>query len=526
MAAPLDLPEALLERFQTVAFERLERIDNAWMALSGGTAAKEAEVEIFREVHTLEGDARVVGFGDVSLICQRLEDLLIAARENGYRVHEDVDIVVTMAIQFAGLLVRKKGSVARGGIDLEGFLAQIEQVLAARLRRSAATPERTPSGRLHLRLDPARKIPSPARERLAVVATTVYVESLGASGRSRERLRGVWEVLSREIAELEAMPIAPLLERHAEAGAELAREMGKSVDIVTEAGNVHVTEAVVEALETAVLHVVRNAIDHGLEVPAHRIREGKPAEGSVKIVARQNEDRVEMTVSDDGDGIDFEVVRRRARELGLASAGALAAADESQLAELLFTPGFSTRESVSEVSGRGVGLDAVRAAVASLGGEVRIRSTRGVGTTIAIAVPNRNAFVDVLLFRAAGPGPTFAVRAEWVAEDAPAPTAGGAAPQTSSPREAVCDPRDWIEQPRATPGAAPRVLRLRRGTSRCAVATDGSLRRGAAIRLCPTPPDALVEVVQLSDGEAVLLHPESLPGAISDVGAAREGGIA
>jgi two-component system chemotaxis sensor kinase CheA len=337
MTAAVILPDALLARFRAVAFERLERVDATWVALTHGSAPPNAEEQLFRELHTLKGDARVVGFADVAVLCQRLEDLLTAARQRRYRVHEDVDIVVTMAIQFVGMLLRKRSGVARSGIDLDGFIAQIEQVLSEWLRRSSEAPDGAVQMRPQLSFDEPEGSPAAARARLSVVATTVYLEHLRASGRSRARLREVWDVLSREIVDFEALPVAPLIARHTAASAELARELGKSVAIVADAGDLRVTKEVFNVLSTAILHGIRNAIDHGLELSAARERAGKPRLPTLRVSLHPRDDLLELEVADDGAGIDFEAVREVAARRGLAPAQWLGVAGPSELAEMLST---------------------------------------------------------------------------------------------------------------------------------------------------------------------------------------------
>ena len=495
MVAPLALPEPLLARFRAAAFERLERIDTTWTALTHGSGSSKGDEEMFRELHTLKGDARVVGFPDVALLCQRLEDLLSAARRRRYQVHEDVDVVVTMAIQFAGMLLRKKAGITRG-IDLEGFLAQIEVVLAEWLRRTSAPPPPSVVG-THLRVE-APKVTAGACGRLSVVATTVYLEQFRASSlRSRERLRRAWESLLREIVELDGAPLSPVLTRHAAAAHDLARELGKSVEVLVEGANLWVDAEVVDALNTAVLHAIRNAVDHGIDSPAVRTSAGKPPGGTIRVRSRQREEMIEIDVVDDGEGVDFASVKRKAARLGLLTEDLIGAEDDGSLTELLFAPGFSTRDQVTEISGRGVGLDAVRAAVRRLGGQVRMESARGRGTSLRFAVPNRRAPVDVRVFRAPGAPVPFAIDTSWEVE----PQVGGNVP---------VDPLALLDLPRSGSPFEGGALALRRADRRCVFASESVWRTASAARLCPTPADCGVEVVRLEEGEALLLKPEVL----------------
>jgi two-component system chemotaxis sensor kinase CheA len=342
METPLALPEPLIARFRAVAFERLERIDATWTALTHGSASPKSDDEMFRELHTLKGDARVVGFSDVAVLSQKLEDLLNEARRRRYRVSDDVDVVVTMAIQFIGMILRKKAGVTRG-IDLEGFLAQIEVVLAESLRRpSASVPPLSLAP--HLRVEASPRPPVASRGRLSAVATAVYLEYLRAGGHSRRRLREAWASLVREIDDLDACPVAPVLASHVAAAKALAAKLGKSVDVVIESGDLSVYSDALDVLNTGVLHAVRNAVDHGIDSPAERERAGKPPVGTVHVLVRCFGDLIEAEVTDDGAGVDFDSVKLKAAKLGLP-AGA-------ELEELLFEPGFSTRDQVTETSGR------------------------------------------------------------------------------------------------------------------------------------------------------------------------------
>jgi two-component system chemotaxis sensor kinase CheA len=350
--------------------------------------------------------------------------------------------------------------------------------------------------RPQLSFDEPEGSPAAARARLSVVATTVYLEHLRASGRSRARLREVWEVLSREIVDFEALPVAPLIARHTAASAELARELGKSVAIVADAGDLRVTKEVFNVLSTAILHGIRNAIDHGVELSAARERAGKPRLPTLRVSLQPRGDLLELEVADDGSGIDFEAVREVAARRGLAPAQWLGVAGPSELAELLFLPGFSTRGVVTEVSGRGVGLDAVRSAARRLGGTAIIESTPGAGTRLKVTVPHRSTSIDVVLFQVPGSEITFAVDAQWCVEGEP------------SGEAARIDLLELLDIPRSGPTGGGQGLCLRHGGARCIVATTGSHDRASALRLCPTPPDADVEVVKLAGTEAVLLRLE------------------
>ena len=211
--------------------------------------------------------------------------------------------------------------------------------------------------------------------------------------RSSQALRAM--VMQVRMIEVEAVFLRlPRLVR------DLSARLGKDVDLRLTGTDTELDRTVVDALGDPLVHLVRNAIDHGLEPAAARIAAGKPPTGVLEIGARHAGGSVVITVRDDGRGIDAAAVGRRAVERGL-----IAAADQIDMAaaiELLFAPGFSTVQEMNEVSGRGVGMDAVRDTVRSLGGEVTLSSVSGEGTTTQLRLPLTLAIVSALLVEVAG----------------------------------------------------------------------------------------------------------------------------
>jgi two-component system chemotaxis sensor kinase CheA len=160
--------------------------------------------------------------------------------------------------------------------------------------------------------------------------------------------------------------------------------------------------SILDRLSDPLVHLVRNAVDHGIETTEARVAAGKPEVGHLTIAARRVKDSIRIAVSDDGRGIDLEAVRARAVERGLVVLDLAEDLSPEDIASFVFHPGLSTAERISRVSGRGVGMDAVRATIESLGGQVELNTERGVGTTTTLAVPIAAAVQRVLLVEAAG----------------------------------------------------------------------------------------------------------------------------
>lgn len=205
--------------------------------------------------------------------------------------------------------------------------------------------------------------------------------------------------LQEDIRRIQTFPLASVLDPLPRAVRNMARDAGKDVELVVVGGDLELDKKVLEALRDPLYHLLRNAVDHGIESPDDRRAAGKPPQGKITLRAEHRGDAITITVEDDGPGIDLEAVRRRARERGLLSERTAEQANEQLLLDLLFSPGFTTRKRVGSLSGRGVGLDAVRTSIEELHGNVSVQTRRGRGALIAISLPLTIYVVHALILR-------------------------------------------------------------------------------------------------------------------------------
>ena len=241
-----------------------------------------------------------------------------------------------------------------------------------------------------------------------LVVHRTRVESLAAEARMPTLTQAIQD-LTRSSQALQAMvmqvrmiPVEAVFLRFPRLVRDLSSKLGKHVELKLAGQDTELDRTVVEALGDPIVHLVRNALDHGLEPPEERMRTGKHATGTLEISAQHAGGNVVITVTDDGRGIDPAQIARRAAERGLIPLDAIESVDGARAVELLFEPGFSTVEQTSDLSGRGVGMDVVRAAVRQLGGEVLISSEVGTGTTAQIRLPLTLAIMPALLVEAGG----------------------------------------------------------------------------------------------------------------------------
>lgn len=326
-------------------------------------------------------------------------------------------------------------------------------------------------------------------------------------GERLEELDTAASAVRRSATALRLIPVERVFSRFPPLAADLARERGKRVRVELHGEGTELDKATADALLDPLLHLVRNAVDHGVEPPEERRAAGKPETATIRLSAAQEGDRVRIEVEDDGRGLDRARILARARQLGLVAAEDQPDAEETD--DLLFVPGFSTRLQADEVSGRGVGLDVVRDAVQRLRGQVRVEDGDEGGTRFVLLVPLTVALVPVLFFQAAGE--TFAIPALDVEE-----TLRAGAPGRVGPAETV-DVRDealpLVRLDRVfgwDPAPDPRfVLVLRRGARAAALGADRLLAQdAAAVRALPAAlggPRGVSGAVVDARGRVVLL---------------------
>ena len=472
------LPEDLVAQFRTVALERLDRIENAWAQVLAQINDDAANL-LHREVHTLKGESRVLGFTDVNLVCHKLEDMLELARTRGYAVDDDFDLSVNMALRFMGMLVHKKVGERLGGIDLPGFVKQIDEVLAKATEQGRP---RTRTGKQAVVAKPrAMTLPQALRDQLGPLAVDAFIEYASSRGHRRNRLRASWQSFRDLIGLHRAVVGTAQLIKHRTGALSLAKELGKHADVSFELGTAEVTTEMLAALDVAALHLIRNAIDHGIT-----------QSGRVRLRGGARDDGFVLVVEDDGPGINWDQIRARAIELGLLDASIAPQLEAGALLEVMCQPGFSTRREASDVSGRGVGLDAVRAAVTELGGALSVASSPGGGTAWTVRLPPVQLTMPALAIHATGlPFPVL-FDASWQRTDRP-----GRALDLA--RELGVGSGD---------GGVPYAFAS--GDRVVVVPCVAPPEPVVARRVIATLPEAIGEVVVIETTEALLLRPRAL----------------
>src|SRR5438309_814956 len=392
-------------------------------AAGEATSLPEEVATLFRAVHTLKGAAYTVGCAPVGDLAHRIEDMLEAVRERRLALTPPVIEGIFASVDVLRLFL---GSARVSSPDVPGAVARTLQVLDAlrpmpapvvigepalgvELETHAAASEPSlprfvlppPDAGVRRAIDPAGARPS---IRVHLDRLDPLMNLVGGLVLARSRL----DPRAGQVERVhELVPIGRLFSRFTRPAREAAREAGKQVTLALEGESVEVDNAVMELIADPLLHLVRNAIDHGIESPEERRGAGKPGQATVTLRAYPQGSFVYVQIADDGRGMDPASLREHASRQGFLRPEQAAALSDREALTLVFLPGFSTAGAVTTTSGRGVGMDVVRTNVSRLSGEIDLHSEQGVGTRITIKLPLTVVISDALLVRAGGE--TFAI---------------------------------------------------------------------------------------------------------------------
>lgn len=253
------------------------------------------------------------------------------------------------------------------------------------------------------------------REQLSHVLQDAGLGELaGSFEETTEHLGRVTYELQEQLTRSRVLPIRSVLARLPRIVRDVARKCGKRVELVVNGEETELDRVVIEVISDPLVHILRNAIDHGIETPAERLAAGKREAGTVTITASNHETHTFVSIADDGRGIDAKAVRRKAVECGLVSAEVAAAVSDDAALQYILIAGLSTADVVSDISGRGVGMDVVRTNIERLDGQVQVRSTPGRGSEITLQLPRKVATTKALIVRSGGT--TYAIPLVTVSE--------------------------------------------------------------------------------------------------------------
>jgi two-component system chemotaxis sensor kinase CheA len=449
MSAPAEIQE-LLGEFLAEAGELLEGVDRDLVELERRPQDAELLNRVFRGFHTIKGGAGFLEATALVDLCHRTENLfdklrsgkmalsaelldtILAATGEVRRMFDEMqggamptsapqailDTLEGKAVQAKPVVQEAKPAVA-GAPDWQAFYDVLVPAKPA-VQAPAAKPASVPGAAAapvenSIRVDTARydQILNLAGElgltknRLACVRTSLVhgaadAEPLKALDQIVKAMDTLVGDLQNAVMKGRMQPVGRVFQKYNRLARDVARQLGKDVDLEIEGESTEVDKTILDALNDPLVHLVRNAVDHGIEKPDEREAAGKPRKAKLRLAARQHGDRIVIEVADDGRGMRAETIRQKAVEKGLLGADEAAVLDERASLALIFLPGFSTKEAVSDLSGRGVGMDVVRTNILKLKGRIDILSEPGRGSRMVISLPLTLAIMPVLALAVCG----------------------------------------------------------------------------------------------------------------------------
>jgi two-component system chemotaxis sensor kinase CheA len=365
--------EEILDLVRQEAGDCLQRMESNLLALEGGDGGGEEIDAILRDAHSIKGSASILGWQETAELASSIEDRMEGAREGGGLAAKLIGPLLK-DVDALGKLVDAGGKEPSGGPEGRDAAATPGAAAAPTIRISATKVDRM----------------------LDVVGETVLYHrrlehSLSdAVGASEELDAGeqLLDELQDSVIQMRTLPLSTITASFPRAIRDLASQEGKEVELAISGAETQLDRVILEGISEAIVHVLRNAVAHGIESPKERKAAGKPPAGRVELRAGQRGRMVEIQIADDGRGVAPELLER--------------AAAEGSLADILAATGFSTAEEVTDVAGRGVGLDAVKRHVEGLGGGLEVQSEPGSGTELTMLLPITLALMRALLFERGG----------------------------------------------------------------------------------------------------------------------------
>ena len=457
-----DMQEAVTE-FLIESHENLDQLDNDLIALEESPDDTETLSSIFRTIHTIKGTCGFLGFSTLESVTHVGENLLGKLRDGAMSMDEAIaDALLELVDAVRSMLSSIEATGSDGSGDYSDLIQVLDDLLNAEQGAAPAEAAEEPAGSEEqdsptelqdsaeeeseqdeeteseeqastttpTRTEPAASGEQTTESTGSVAASKVRVdvqqldvlmnlvgELVLARNRilqfqglnedtgfqaSTQRLNLITTELQEGVMKTRMQPIGVLWSKYPRVVRDLAKACGKQLELELEGKETELDKTILEAVKDPLTHIVRNSVDHGIESPADRKAVGKPETGRLLLRAFHEGGQVNIEIIDDGGGLNIKRIKAKALEKGVVSTEQVRHMSDTEASQLIFAPGFSTAQAVTNVSGRGVGMDVVRTNIEKIGGSVEVHSVQGKGTTIRIKIPLTLAIIPALTITSGG----------------------------------------------------------------------------------------------------------------------------
>lgn len=396
------------EIYMAEALEAYDGMSRHISELERNPQDQQALNELFRLMHNLKSNSRAMGFVQVGEVAHNMETIFGLIRSKDREFSGSLATVLFMGVDVLGAMIRAVEDESTMP-DSAALLDNLDRLVNGEEPILAEEEQDDEDANRKLELSDLVYIQIKKLDHLLNLVGELIIDRDRILTLSQEighpalqstaaHLFRITDELQYSVMDARLVNVGSLLNKFPRVVRDVATAEKKQVELTLSGQDIQIDRNILQIITDALLHLVRNAIGHGLETPADREKAGKPAQGNLVLSAQTERDDVLIQVADDGRGIDVESVRRKAVERGLVGKEAARHLDDAAVRAFLFEPGFSMAKEVTEISGRGVGLDVVKLAIDSLGGQLRVDSVLGKGTTFTLVLPTSIAVKGALLF--------------------------------------------------------------------------------------------------------------------------------
>ncbi|OQX26693.1 MAG: hypothetical protein BWK80_09120 [Desulfobacteraceae bacterium IS3] len=421
MSYIIKITPEMKRQFHSEAAEHLNNFENMLMLLEKDHGHQDALRSAFRDIHSIKGNSDYLGIKDINILSHELEDLMDDLRSSRIPVSKDV-----LAVLFEGLdLLRDMNRRIMDNDYEETDISPIRERISQAKTLCFESPEcnlGTPEGECPAAESFADGLEQEIKVDLEKIDTFMrrvseltlarnilnYLTENGSSRKEENKWRGelrkvsadinrITNDLHSDVMKLRMVKIGTLFERLPRIVRDLSHQSGKKIELYMSGGETELERKTAEQIVDPLIHLIRNAVDHGIESPDDRKHKGKSAAGSITVKAHQEANYAVIDVADDGTGLDAKKIREAALRKKIVSESVLMSMTDKEIIDLVFMPGFSTLSETTKISGRGVGLDIVKNNILTMRGSISISGEPGVGAFVRLKIPVSMSVSDVLL---------------------------------------------------------------------------------------------------------------------------------
>lgn len=410
----MDFSGSIINTFVDEAKELLAKMEEVLLKIEKGDQNPDLINDLFRSFHTLKGAAGMFSFNEISDFAHEIENLLATVRNNKTSLNNDKVSVLLEIVDFLAILLQSSitqsitADLLSNKSKLLNKLHSSNNVIMDHIPIVSIAPVEAVVSTINssIKIDP-NKLDEIinligeiviAQEYLNNLVQTQNVDYITLLNHS-EKLSKLIDSLKNLSLQLRMLPIKEIFSKFGRVVRDIATQQNKQIKLQIHGEDTELDKVIMEKINDPLLHLIRNACDHGIDLPEERVAIGKPICGLVQLQAYQENGEVVINAIDDGRGIDLDQVKQKAIKLGLASHDLMLS--EQEILSYIFEPGFSTSEQVTNISGRGVGMDVVKKEIEKLHGSIHIKTKKMQGTTISIRLPLSLAIIEGLLIKIA-----------------------------------------------------------------------------------------------------------------------------